>query len=273
MSYAVVLSGGGAKGAFQVGVLKQLEEKFGVPETIYGTSIGAVNAAIYSAAGAQGLEEAWRDIRQKSDVMRRNKYFFFSAGFRAYGINSMWPMKQRVRKYLEKTENVCLAKVCRTSLKTGKIDYVDSLNPDFLDATIGSASIPVIFNRQGEWVDGGVKEMTPLAKPIQDGFTEIKVILTGRLYSSYIYTPSKNLYKDGLRALNLCKHEMLVNDLKFCLKLNDHPAYQKIKLSVYEPVGLGMGTLDINSKKIANAIELGYATEPLSPNSYKDLRG
>jgi len=48
---AFVLSGGGARGAFQVGALKALYENNIHPEILVGTSIGAVNAAFLAVHG------------------------------------------------------------------------------------------------------------------------------------------------------------------------------------------------------------------------------
>ena len=68
----LVLSGGGSKGAFQVGVLKYLYEVRGFrPDIITGTSVGALNAAklaegqgsgANSRAALDGLLELWRSI-------------------------------------------------------------------------------------------------------------------------------------------------------------------------------------------------------------------
>lgn len=47
--FGLVLSGGGAKGAYHVGSLKYLSECGFSPEAIAGTSIGALNGAFLSA--------------------------------------------------------------------------------------------------------------------------------------------------------------------------------------------------------------------------------
>ena len=67
----VVLSGGGAKGAYEVGFLKALAEFNMQPEAISGTSIGALNGAIYSAkkdtrVSAKCLEDLWNDLATSS---------------------------------------------------------------------------------------------------------------------------------------------------------------------------------------------------------------
>lgn len=62
---ALVLSGGGALGAYEVGVLRVLEAAKLVPAVVLGVSIGAINAIAWVAAGhdATALERVWRTAR------------------------------------------------------------------------------------------------------------------------------------------------------------------------------------------------------------------
>src|SRR6185503_1202726 len=60
---ALVLSGGGGRGAYHVGVYKYLEEHGLTPNVVVGTSIGAVNGAmIVSGLKAADLEREWRSL-------------------------------------------------------------------------------------------------------------------------------------------------------------------------------------------------------------------
>lgn len=73
MRLAVVLEGGGAKGAYQVGVLKALEDAPDVEiVAVSGASIGALNAAFFSRADSRRLESLWRGIRRR-DVLRLSR--------------------------------------------------------------------------------------------------------------------------------------------------------------------------------------------------------
>ena len=56
---ALVLSGGGAKGAYQLGMLRALEEAGLDRERLVlaGTSIGAINAMLYATRGTEGMRE------------------------------------------------------------------------------------------------------------------------------------------------------------------------------------------------------------------------
>lgn len=69
----LVLSGGGAKGAYQAGVIKYLAEVGIQPDAVSGASIGALNSAI--VAGSSNIEEAafrlqkvWSYIAQESPL-------------------------------------------------------------------------------------------------------------------------------------------------------------------------------------------------------------
>lgn len=62
---ALVLSGGGALGAYEAGVLKVIEALALTPSLVAGVSIGAINAVVWLAHGRRTapLEEVWRRMR------------------------------------------------------------------------------------------------------------------------------------------------------------------------------------------------------------------
>ena len=66
----LILSGGGAKGAYQIGVFRALEEsnlkKY--ITGISGTSIGALNTALFTCSNAVTAEEIWKNVKQ-SDLL------------------------------------------------------------------------------------------------------------------------------------------------------------------------------------------------------------
>ncbi len=57
----VALEGGGLRGAYQVGALKAIEESGIKINGLVGTSIGAVNSALYLIGGIKLLESFWKD--------------------------------------------------------------------------------------------------------------------------------------------------------------------------------------------------------------------
>ena len=67
MKIGLVLSGGGAKGAYQAGVVKALSELDTQVDMVAGASIGALNAAILASSsslkeGAEKMEELWMTL-------------------------------------------------------------------------------------------------------------------------------------------------------------------------------------------------------------------
>ena len=69
----LVLSGGGAKGAYQVGVLKGLLELDADIDMVAGASMGALNGAVLACApslpeGVQRLEKLWNTLAARSPV-------------------------------------------------------------------------------------------------------------------------------------------------------------------------------------------------------------
>lgn len=71
--FGLVFSGGGARGAYEVGVAKYLAEHNYEPSAYSGASIGALNAVLLGTAptfreGVARLEQIWRSIQQEEIV-------------------------------------------------------------------------------------------------------------------------------------------------------------------------------------------------------------
>lgn len=69
----LVLSGGGAKGAYQAGVLRYLAEINIQPDAVSGASIGSLNGAVVASAGsvqkaAATLERVWHEVAENSPL-------------------------------------------------------------------------------------------------------------------------------------------------------------------------------------------------------------
>lgn len=74
--FGLVLTGGGAKGAYQAGALRYLAEIGLEPHIIAGTSIGALNGAVLSShgsfpVGVRRVNELWEQLGQ-SPILRPN---------------------------------------------------------------------------------------------------------------------------------------------------------------------------------------------------------
>ena len=61
--YAIALEGGGARGAWQVGAWRALEEAGIRYNAVSGTSVGAINGALMAMRDLHQAEQIWKDIR------------------------------------------------------------------------------------------------------------------------------------------------------------------------------------------------------------------
>ena len=60
--YGLVLDGGGARGAYQIGAWKALREAGVKIEAVAGTSVGALNGALIRMGDDYKAEKIWRVI-------------------------------------------------------------------------------------------------------------------------------------------------------------------------------------------------------------------
>jgi len=68
MHWGLALEGGGTKGAYHLGVMRLIEELDIQVKYVVGTSIGAVNGALFAQGDTKLLEKVWNDISVKDIV-------------------------------------------------------------------------------------------------------------------------------------------------------------------------------------------------------------
>ena len=196
-SRALVLSGGGGRGAYHVGVLRFLEEHEWVPGTIVGTSIGAVNgAAIASGHTAHSLWALWR--RLTTDDVQKRAWDLFSldewnnlldtAPLRRTLVEEGWLDLARINAPAPAKS----LRITVVEMETGRLRVFGN-SPDpapssrcerveiTLDHILASCSIPLVYpptriDNVAFW-DGGTVANTPLGPAIDAGAEDIVVVL------------------------------------------------------------------------------------------------
>ena len=73
---ALVLSGGGAKGAYEAGVAATLVERGVAIRLVAGSSAGALNAAMIAAGQTERLDALWRGLRRDRVYKLRTRVLF-----------------------------------------------------------------------------------------------------------------------------------------------------------------------------------------------------
>jgi len=280
---ALVLSGGGARGAYQAGVYRCLEEMKWVPDIICGTSVGAINAsAIGSGLNSQELINLWLDLDQKK-VM---KYSFKNAIRQVFKssfapIADTAPLHHLIREKLDFNKlnaseiNVVISAV---NILTAELRFFE--NPNLkTEHILASSAIPLFFPWQmieGEpYWDGGVMANTPILPAIIRGAEEILVILLSpvgadvfmqaptnraealeRLYELYLLGSYKSIEQGIEFHRELNRPKSAVEHLLSYFKQE----YQDVNIRVIAPkVMLGLGSfLNFSREQAETLIGKGY---------------
>jgi len=262
----LVLGGGGARGAWQLGVIRRLmlgSENY-MPDLVVGTSVGALNAAGLVHGGLPKLLELWRSIHKRSDVFSRNWWPFGG------GIYSYKPLLKKVQQIVSgdqiKGSPDCIVAYC--DLSSGMIHYPRSricAYPDFAKYVVASAAMPAIVDPvDGRYVDGALRELVPLQRCIDAGCESITVICCNPWSMQNYKHPWDNTLQIALRSLEILFHERFINDVRSCWRKNHDPSkeYKHIDLRFIAPMPTYQReTLDFGKKTIEQDITLGFNFE------------
>jgi len=111
MKVGLVLSGGGAKGAYQVGVVKALRELGTTIDMVSGASIGALNGAILASApsfttGVDRLEKLWLTLAKDSPISIKSSSYLqllAATGLRLNGLGYLRLLVDGAHSWAKKT--------------------------------------------------------------------------------------------------------------------------------------------------------------------------
>lgn len=165
MNIGLVLSGGGARGAAHIGVLKAFEEYGISPTHIAGTSIGAIVGALY----AKGVH--WSEIL---DFLKETSIFHVKRfAFNKPGFLDTEKFYDDLKVYFPSDNFNALEKplfITATNVLTGNLKIFSK--GQLIKPIIASASFPGIFTPteidDSYYIDGGILNnfpVEPLKKP------------------------------------------------------------------------------------------------------------
>lgn len=297
---AIVLSGGGAKGAFQVGALDALINTHGVrPRIVVGTSTGAIQALGVAQDDVAGLLRVWTGLKGNGDIYKERAGI---AGSIILGDKAMYnaaPLRKLLKAFADPARLAASDVDLRlgvVSLQSGEFRTIDKSVPDIHNWVYASCAMPTFFDplqtsdRQ-QWVDGGVRDVTPLGAALELNPTGVLVIRASPVSKSPTTKVFGGLIPIGLRAINLLQSEVSRNDLANTALINDMLAardqlfgaleasgisavqasrlllpldtqlskYRFAQVRVIEPEEEFSDTLEFDPAKIARAIDAGRA--------------
>lgn len=252
--YGLVLAGGGTKGAYQVGAWKALCEIGINIKAIVGTSIGALNGALFLQDDFMTMVKMYENIKidnimkvegvnADKNIFNLSNIFNLAADYtKQKGIDNT-PLREMIRKYIN------MDKIYNSKIDFGLVTYsVRNKAPlevfkneipkeQMEDYLLASSCFPIfkpqIINGE-EYFDGGLYDNSPSNLLIEKGYKNIIIIdIAGVGFSK------KSLSKD---------------------------LYVKV-VSPSEDLG---GTFEFNHERINNNIKLGYLD---TMRSFNKLQG
>lgn len=275
---ALVLSGGGAKGAYQLGVLRKwmLEEGRDY-DILCGVSVGALNVSVLSQAPLGKPEAAFIKLLSMWD--RVENPAIWKHWFLPY-VGALWnrsvfnskPLYDWVRRETDLEAIRASGREVRVgavNLNTEQYKMVSQRSDNFPEFVYASASFPFFFKplefKGEEWTDGGVRNVTPLGTAIELGADEIDVIILSRPEVESHWTPprwpSALLYVAHI--IDVMSTEIVLGDLKEAGLKNRlaelKEPYKKVKIRLQVPsVPLTSNSLDFTPSEVVRMREIGY---------------
>lgn len=217
----LVLEGGGAKGAYQVGAVKALLESGLVFQGIVGTSIGAINGAVIAQDEFQVLEEVWRNLGPESIFLETELELMKAVAYENFTGDFITQMPKTVKQVLEqggvdkgKMMDVIKSMVNEDKLRDSKKIFglttislterkglelfkEDIPEGKMTDYIMASACLPGFksMDIEGElFLDGGFFNLSPVNMLLEKGFDEIIVIdIKGPGIRKVVLNPKANI--------------------------------------------------------------------------------
>lgn len=230
-----VLSGGGARGAAHIGVLRALHEAGIVPEAISATSAGAlVGAFIADGHTPEGLMDLVREEMDRSRLLRRPV-----------------PASKRIAAFLRTHLRTTRIEELSLPLHIAVTDFEHGgqrilTEGDLVPALLAACAIPVVFPavRIGDtfYVDGGLSNNLPV-EPFADRKPEVVAVYVNPLPP---FAPGRRSVMATLdRVWHLNFREMVMRSAQGCGLLVEPPELSRFglfdlrKLDAIEAIGYG----------------------------------
>ena len=212
LSYALALEGGGARGSYQIGVWRALQEAGVRITAVSGTSVGALNGALIAMGDLERAEELWSNIRYSEvmDVDDDDMGDLLRGDFRELDLHrvtealtgvvrnrglDVTPLRNWIRQIADpdviraSDKEFYIVTFSVTDKKELELRAKDLTDEQLHDMLLASAYLPAFRLERLEgklYADGGVRDVLPLHVLIENGCENIIAI---RLFGPGIMRP------------------------------------------------------------------------------------
>ena len=264
MKTALVVSGGGSKGAFAIGALEWLLDLGKTFDIVVGTSTGALIAPMVACGKFSTVYNIYSNVTTK-DVIK--PYCVLTLPWRSAiycdkGLQRIIDRTYTTKIHEALNQSPTEVRVCTVSLNTGETCYWDPKQTDratFTRALLASSNqpglMPPVQVMPGEdyHVDGGVREIAPIQEAVKLGATQIIAIVLERTQPPLAPGVFNRMPKILFRTLDLMFTETRKNDIDIVRKL------PSVNLTVIQPkTHLTDNSLEFKPEVMREMIKKGY---------------
>lgn len=277
---ALVLSGGGSKGRYELGALKKwlFEDKIQY-DIITGVSVGALNGSFLAqfpkgqeVQAWNALNDLWSKINDAA-VYRKWPIFGEVAALWKQSVYDSSPLQKLVRATLDPMKIRASGKKLRVGavgLSTGEYRVFGESYIAIADAVLASSSFPAMLTpilMEGQlWTDGGVRSVTPLQAAIDLGADDIDVVLCSSKETNVNFPKDGKTLQIAFRCIEVMGDEIIEDDFKGAEAKNKLLAAgmsvgsaRLLKMRLVRPEkGLISNSLDFDPVKGQLMIDQGY---------------
>lgn len=225
--YGVVLEGGGAKGAFQIGAWRALSEAGIRIGGISGVSVGALNGALMCMGDLDLAEKLWGTLgysqilgREPESGSLKETAGEFRRLFRERGIDTA-PLKRLIRETIDENKirtsprELFVTTFSLSDMELMKKDVKTLPEGEIPDILMASAYFPVFKQERlgGKYyMDGGGFNNVPADVLLERGYRDIIII---RIYGPGLDTEKRLRIPEGTCVYHIAPREDLGGVLEF----------------------------------------------------------
>jgi NTE family protein len=277
---ALVLSGGGANGAFQVGAERYARlEKGYTWDLIAGVSVGALNGSMLAMHKYDRLLEIWEtSSNDKIYTGKLNVWAVIRMVFGARSALGNKPLQRLIEDEYDRSAFQTEVRVGAVSLRSGRYEVFKEDDPEFPTAILASTSIPVYWEPVQmrppyvDMVDGGLRNISPLGDVLDSDPSEVVIINCSPQEPTPPERPLKGVLEIATRSLDIALNEIFVTDLREFLRINmnvkqagegvlkdeNGRPYEYYESKIIEPLAPLGDSLDFSAAASRRRIEAGW---------------
>ena len=268
-----VFSGGGALGAYQVGVLSKLKPKYNI---VYGCSTGALIAIFAILEKWDVLTKLYTSITAK-DIFSVNPFYkngmpnlfvIIPRLILGKSVGDTENLRELIKKHftiemyneiISLNKDVCIV-VTSVTDKENQTKYVylsKTSYEDFCFYVWASTCVPIVctlaIDANGdEYCDGGVTEVTPIQQAVIDNAKEIDLFNYNNILENKFRSKTKNSFHLLARVWNIFRNKLENNSYTIALM-------KDVKVNEYNPpYKLADNPMIFDNTKMLEWYNLGY---------------